>query len=90
MEGGVIHSRLTFVNSLLRVSGQTINHPFDNHKLEWVVVVGANTDVRAWIMSSPVLNQLVQSNLGPGAEVIWVGDKSRLEAQVGTWAEVTN
>ena len=55
----------------------------ENRKLDWVL--GASTDVRAWVMSSPDPVTVSRSSPGPAADGTRVGDESHLEARAGLW-----
>ena len=52
-----------------------------NCKLGWVL--GASTDVRAWIMSCLTPISVSRSSPGPAADGTRVGDESYLEARAG-------
>ena len=64
----------------LELAGKPLTQ-IENRKLGWVL--GAITDVRAWIMSSPAPVSLSWSSPGPAANGTQVGDESHLEARVG-------
>ena len=53
----------------------------DNRKLGWVL--GASTDLRAWVMSCPAPVRVSRSSPGPAADGTRVGDKSHLETRDG-------
>ena len=63
----------------LELAGKPLTR-IENRKLGWVL--GASTDVRAWVMSSPDPGYRVpvQSRTADGTRV---GDKSHLEARAG-------
>ena len=52
-----------------------------NRKLDWVL--GASTDVQAWVMSCPAPISVSRSCPGPAADGTRVGDENHLEARAG-------
>ena len=66
----------------LELAGKPLTR-IENRKLGWVL--GASTDVRAWVMSSPAPVSVSQSSPGPAADGTRVGDESHLEVRAGLW-----
>ena len=64
----------------LELAGKSLTR-IANRKLDWVL--GASTDVRAWIMIYPAPVSMSQSSPGPAVDGTRVSDESHLEARVG-------
>ena len=64
----------------LELAGKPLTR-IENRKLGWVL--GASTDVRAWIMSSPAPVSVARSSPGPAADGTRVGDESHLKPELG-------
>ena len=64
----------------LELAGKPLTR-IENRKLGWVL--GASTDVRAWVMSCPAPITVSRSSPGPTADGTRVGDESHLDARAG-------
>ena len=78
--GNLSEWRREAVTSPLELAGKSLTQ-IENRKLGWVL--GASTDVRAWVMSCLASISVSRPSPGPAADGTRVGDESHLEARAG-------